>query len=233
MRAQRSMSTRWAPWTRIRSVPSGTLIIRAMAPTTPTSYRSSGPGCSFSGSREATMTSIRLPARASLTSWMLRSWPMASGVSVSGSGTVSRSGRTGSAEGRRRALRSTSRAWPPPSLSTSIIGRPRARRAARATSIGTDSARAARAAAAAARCAGCRPGRSRARGSPTTSAPSAMTRRNGPKPISSCWYMRPSASTGRRWPAITSSRPSISRLSSSGSIPASSACTTARGGSPS
>src|SRR3954468_7947688 len=60
-----------------------------------------------------------------------------------------------------------------------------------------------------------------------------MTRRNGPKSISSCWYRRPSASSGRRWPAMTSSRPSISSVSSSGSIPASSAWTTARGGSPS
>ena len=32
-----SMRTRWPPWTRMRSVPSGTLIMRAMAPTTPTS----------------------------------------------------------------------------------------------------------------------------------------------------------------------------------------------------
>ena len=47
------------------------------------------------------MTSIRSPASTSLTSWMLRSWPTASGVSVSGSGTVSRSGRTGSVGGQR------------------------------------------------------------------------------------------------------------------------------------
>ena len=32
------------------------------------------------------MTSMRLPASTSLTSWIERSWPIASGVSVSGSG---------------------------------------------------------------------------------------------------------------------------------------------------
>ncbi len=45
------------------------------------------------------MTSIRLPASTSLTSWTERSWPIASGVSVSGNGTVSRSGSTGSVSG--------------------------------------------------------------------------------------------------------------------------------------
>jgi hypothetical protein len=49
------------------------------------------------------MTSVRSPARTSLTSWTERSWPTASGVSVSGSGTVSRSGRTGSTSGICRA----------------------------------------------------------------------------------------------------------------------------------
>ena len=51
------------------------------------------------------MTSMRLPASTSLTSWIERSWPIASGVSVSGRGTVSRSGRTGSVAGSSR--------WPP------------------------------------------------------------------------------------------------------------------------
>ncbi len=32
---KRSSRTRWAPWTRIRSVPSGTLSMRAIEPTTP------------------------------------------------------------------------------------------------------------------------------------------------------------------------------------------------------
>jgi hypothetical protein len=45
------------------------------------------------GSREATMTSMRSPARMSLMSCTLRSWPTASGVNASGSGTVSRSGQ--------------------------------------------------------------------------------------------------------------------------------------------
>ena len=47
----------------------------------------------------ATITSIRLPASTSLTSWIERSWPIASGVSVSGNGTVSRRGSTGSVPG--------------------------------------------------------------------------------------------------------------------------------------
>ena len=45
------------------------------------------------------MTSIRLAPRTSSTSLIERSWPTASGVSVSGKVTVSRSGRTGSASG--------------------------------------------------------------------------------------------------------------------------------------
>ena len=43
-----------------------------------------GPGSSSSGSREATRASIRSPDRTSLTSRIERSWPTASGVSVSG-----------------------------------------------------------------------------------------------------------------------------------------------------
>src|SRR3954447_10146241 len=96
------MWTRWPPWTRMRIVPSGTLIMRAIAPTTPTSNRSSGLGTSLSGLREATMTSMRLPRRTSSTSATERSWPTASGISVSGSGIVSRSGRTGGVRGRVR-----------------------------------------------------------------------------------------------------------------------------------
>ena len=45
------------------------------------------------------MASIRLAPRTSSTSLIERSWPTASGVSVSGKVTVSRSGRTGSASG--------------------------------------------------------------------------------------------------------------------------------------
>ena len=45
------------------------------------------------------MTSIRLAPRTSSTSLIERSWPTASGVSVSGKVTVSRSGSTGSASG--------------------------------------------------------------------------------------------------------------------------------------
>src|SRR5690349_16063829 len=73
--------------------------MRATTPTTPTSYRSFGPGSSFSGSRAATIASMRLAPSTSLTSLIERSWPTASGVSVSGKVTVSRRGRTGSASG--------------------------------------------------------------------------------------------------------------------------------------
>ena len=45
-----------------------------------------GPGFSISPSRDATITSIRLPPSTSLTSLIERSWPTASGVSVSGNG---------------------------------------------------------------------------------------------------------------------------------------------------
>ena len=58
--------------------------MRAIAPTTPTSNRSSGPGTSLSGWREATITSMRLPRSTSSTSATERSWPTASGISVSG-----------------------------------------------------------------------------------------------------------------------------------------------------
>ena len=81
-------------------MPSGTLSIRETTPATPTRYTSSGPGSSTSGSLLTTITSIRFPPSTSFTSWIERSCPMASGVSVSGKGTVSRSGSTGSASGR-------------------------------------------------------------------------------------------------------------------------------------
>jgi len=78
------MRTRWLPCTRIRSEPSGTLSMRATTPTTPTRWTSSPPGVSISGFFEAAITSIRLPVSTSLTSSTERSWPTASGVSVSG-----------------------------------------------------------------------------------------------------------------------------------------------------
>ena len=49
--SQLSIRTRWPPWIRTRSVPSGTRIMRATTPSTPTEYRSSGPGASASGLR--------------------------------------------------------------------------------------------------------------------------------------------------------------------------------------
>ena len=51
--------------------------------------------------RLAAMTSIRSPPSTSLTSLIECSWPTASGVSVSGNGTLSLSGSTGSASGSR------------------------------------------------------------------------------------------------------------------------------------
>ena len=190
-----------------------------------------GPGCSSSGFFEATMTSMRSPASTSLTSWTERSWPIASGVSVSGSGTrlAQRQDRQRRRAAPRCAPTSTSR---PVAAAGDLDHGCSSTSSPRATSIGTLRERASRSRRAAARCAGCRRCTWRAPGPGTTSAPSGITRRNGPKSISSCWYRRPSASSGRRWPAMTSSRPSISSVSSSGSMPASSACTTARGGSP-
>ena len=68
-----SITTRWAPCTRIRSVPSGTLSMRDTTPATPTRYTSSGPGSSISGSLLATITSIRLPPSTSFTRLIDRS----------------------------------------------------------------------------------------------------------------------------------------------------------------
>src|SRR3954452_2914799 len=82
--------------------------MRATVPATPTRWRSSGPGLSSSGSFEATIASIRLPERTSLTSLMERSWPTASGVRVSGKVTVSRSGRIGRASGSGSMLATAS-----------------------------------------------------------------------------------------------------------------------------
>ena len=59
-----------------------------------------GPGLLDLRVLDATITSIRLPASTSLMSVIERSWPIASGVSASGNGTLSRSGSTGSAFGR-------------------------------------------------------------------------------------------------------------------------------------
>ncbi len=67
------------------------------------------------------MTSIRSRPSTSLISVIDRSWPMASGVSVSGNGTASRSGSTGSVAGSSRSTPiSMSRASP--SVTMSIIG---------------------------------------------------------------------------------------------------------------
>ena len=77
--------------------------MRATIPATPTRRTSSGPGTSRLGSVEAAMTSMRSPASTSLTSRIERSWPTASGVTVSGNGTISRRGSTGRAAGSSAA----------------------------------------------------------------------------------------------------------------------------------
>ncbi len=91
--------TRCRPCTRMRMVPSGSLIILCARPTVPTGYSRSGPGVSTSASRLVTMASRRSPASTSSMSLMLRSCPMVSGIIVSGNTTVSRRGRTGRTAG--------------------------------------------------------------------------------------------------------------------------------------
>ena len=78
--------------------------------------RRAGPGAgdSCSGSRLATMASIRSPPSTSLTSRIERSWPTASGVSVPGKATESRSGST---RQPRRELRTAQRSPPRPPAS--------------------------------------------------------------------------------------------------------------------
>ena len=91
--------TRCSPWTRMRSVPSGTLISLCTTATVPTSYTSSQPGGSASTFFTVSRASIRSPATTSSISLIERSWPTASGVIDSGKTTVSFSGRTGSCVG--------------------------------------------------------------------------------------------------------------------------------------
>ena len=55
-----TMRTRWSPWTRMRSVPSGTLIILWTTATVPTEYRSFQPGGSASVLRTVTSASSPL-----------------------------------------------------------------------------------------------------------------------------------------------------------------------------
>ena len=107
----------------MRSVPSGTLSMRATVPTTPTEKSCSGPGDSVSGSRLATITSIRSPPSTSLISRIDRSWPTASGVSVSGSVTESRSGSTGSASGSSGGAPMATSSPPVPGVAISITDR--------------------------------------------------------------------------------------------------------------
>ena len=156
-------------------MPSGTLSMRATTPATPTVCSWSGPGSSASGSRLATITSRRSAASTSLISVIERGWPTASGVSVSGKVTVSRSGRTGSVAGScgllgRGQLALADRDHGPSRRSGSMrTDCGRAGGASGSSTISIPSSYAALAASA------------------STSAPSDTTRRNGPCSISSCW----------------------------------------------
>ncbi len=92
---RRSSLMRRTPWTRIRSVPSGTRISLCTIAAVPISYRSSKPGGSTSSSFTVTSATMRSPPATSSISLIERSWPIASGVIDSGKTTVSFSGRTG------------------------------------------------------------------------------------------------------------------------------------------
>src|SRR4051794_35596524 len=92
-------SIRCRPWTRIRSVPSGTLIILWITAAVPTSFRSSQPGASIEPSRAVRSASSRSPETTSSIRRTERSWPIASGVIDCGNTTVSFSGRSGSVAG--------------------------------------------------------------------------------------------------------------------------------------
>ena len=104
-RSRRRCARAGAPWTRIRSVPSGTFIIRATTPTTPTRRGASGPASPARG-RAGDHHEHAVAAEHVVDELDRRSWPTASGVSVSGNGTVSRSGSTGSEAGSAPARRS-------------------------------------------------------------------------------------------------------------------------------
>ena len=100
--------TRSRPWTRMRNVPSGTLIILWTRATVPTSYRSSQPGASIDASRAVTSASSRSPETTSSISRTERSCPIASGDIDCGKTTVSLSGSTGSAAGYSSAWSTSS-----------------------------------------------------------------------------------------------------------------------------
>ena len=105
-----------------------------------------------------------------------RSWPMASGVSVSGNGTLSRIGNTGSASGNAEVTGASTGSPFEEGMwidhQPSSIGTRRTVRSGRASGISTASM----------------PSSYEARASPaSTSAPSSTSRRNGPCSISICW----------------------------------------------
>ena len=138
---------------------------------------SSGPGSSSSGSFAATMASMRLPASTSFTSWIERCWPIASGVRVSGNGTLSRSGRIGSVSGR---LVRTSAVAASPSDEGMWMLTAAVRRSARAATLWSG------------RASGISTSRMPSSYeafacSAATSAPSSTSRLNGPCSISICW----------------------------------------------
>src|SRR5262245_17145757 len=103
---RRSRPIRRTPWTRIRSVPSGTRISLWTTAAVPTSYRSSNPGGSVSSFLTVTSATMRSPFATSSISLIERSCPIASGVIDCGKTTVSLSGRTGRVEGTSISLSS-------------------------------------------------------------------------------------------------------------------------------
>ena len=82
---------------------------------------------------------MRLPRRTSSTSATERSWPTASGISVSGSGIVSRSGRTGSVPGTARGAPTSTSCSSPRVGDLDRSGHQPSRTSwSRSTSIGTE-----------------------------------------------------------------------------------------------
>ena len=99
-----AIRTRCRPPTRIRCVPSGTLIILWTIATVPISWMSSQPGASIDESFAVTSASSRSPATTSSISRTERSCPIASGVIDCGKTTISLSGSTGRTAGSSTSL---------------------------------------------------------------------------------------------------------------------------------
>jgi hypothetical protein len=172
------------------------------------------------GVRLATITIIRSPPSASLTSSIERGWPIASGSTVSGSrpsrAAAGRAPATGSGGPGRSADRR------PRSRSRAAVLRRGDRDAALLRALAAQRQRDLEDAVLVARGRG-------------VGVDVGAERDDAPERAVldlDLLVEPPSACGGRRRPASRSSRPWISRRTSDGSTPGSSACTTARGGSP-